>query len=196
MKGLFASAVLLAATAQAGLVPVSSAVCLTNAIVATECSATDNTCICTSDVFLTELAECAETTAADEEQAEQMVTIADAFCGSSGADVKGDLRKRWGGQWTNWGNGKPWGGRRPGGKPWGGRRPPFGFRPPWAKPGTPAPAPAPAPEPAKDTPSPPSSPSRPPWARPGWGRPNKPPGWATWTKPSPVNPPPPVNTVW
>ncbi|KAJ9625362.1 uncharacterized protein PV06_07591 [Exophiala oligosperma] len=79
----------LAAASQAARVPLCSAICMTNGIAATGCSASDTTCICGSDKFLPSVAECAESDCNGDSQALQ---TAEGFCSSAGVKVE---MKRW-----------------------------------------------------------------------------------------------------
>merc|ERR1712000_500999 len=50
----------LAAFAQAGRLPLCSAICLTDAIATTGCKASNTQCICASETFMSAVAECVE----------------------------------------------------------------------------------------------------------------------------------------
>ncbi|EXJ82221.1 hypothetical protein A1O3_06034 [Capronia epimyces CBS 606.96] len=81
----------LAAASQAVRVPLCSAICMTNGIAATGCSASDTACICTSEKFFPTVAECAE---ADCNADKSVIDTAEAFCANAGIHVE---VKRWGG---------------------------------------------------------------------------------------------------
>ncbi|EXJ81879.1 hypothetical protein A1O1_07944 [Capronia coronata CBS 617.96] len=129
----------LAVASQAMRVPLCSAICMTNAIALTGCSASDTACICTSERFFPSVAQCAE----DDCNADKtVIDTAEGFCANAGIHVE---VKRWGGGGPkehgfggppgrgHWGKGK-WKGGPPGGKwgfkGWGGPPKKGGWSPP------------------------------------------------------------------
>jgi len=94
----------LAAASQAVRVPLCSAICMTNAIAVTGCSASDTACICTSERFFPTVAECAEV---DCNADKSVVDTAQGFCANAGIHVE---VKRWGGserhEGGRWGRGR------------------------------------------------------------------------------------------
>ncbi|KAK5198368.1 hypothetical protein LTR99_007381 [Exophiala xenobiotica] len=81
----------LAAFAQASRLPQCSAICLTDAIATTGCKASNTQCICSSETFMSAVAECVEQSCTGEDKASTLET-AEQFCSAAG--VHSQLKKR------------------------------------------------------------------------------------------------------
>merc|ERR1712169_82088 len=81
----------LAAFAQAGRLPLCSAICLTDAIATTGCKASNTQCICASETFMSAVAECVEQSCTGDDKASTLET-AEQFCSAAG--VHSQLKKR------------------------------------------------------------------------------------------------------
>jgi hypothetical protein len=83
-----------AATVQAGAIPFCSAVCITNAIAETGCSAWDTGCICSSELFLPAVTECSEN-GCHGEDIDTSLDAAQDYCKAVGITFQAqDLKKR------------------------------------------------------------------------------------------------------
>lgn len=85
-------AVGLAASTEAARLPLCSAVCLTDAIVATGCNAVSTECICRSDVFMPSVTECVEKSCPEDDKLSTL-EAAEQFC--SATSLHDQLKKRW-----------------------------------------------------------------------------------------------------
>ncbi|KEF57746.1 uncharacterized protein A1O9_05666 [Exophiala aquamarina CBS 119918] len=80
----------LAASTEAARLPLCSAVCLTDAIVATGCKASSTECICSSDVFMSSVTECVEQRCGDDKVS--TLETAEQFCSATNTHTQ--LKKR------------------------------------------------------------------------------------------------------
>jgi len=103
----------LAAASQAASIPLCSAICVTNAIAGTGCLASDTTCICSSDTFLSSVANCAEATCKGDLSA---MASTEGLCASAGLKVEMkrsvDSEKGHGKSTVHGGKNSWWGGGR------------------------------------------------------------------------------------